>query len=87
MAFASIEDITSMEDLRDYLALGNISNSATYRNISYWLDQSWLRKDGSRPEGENFIRDYPDPQDHRRKLLTLTPKGRQFCNQIEEALK
>ena len=36
LAFASIEDITSMEDLRDYLALGNISNSATYRNISYW---------------------------------------------------
>ena len=87
LAFASTKDIHSMEDLRDYLTAHGVSNSAVYRNISYWLDQSWLRRDGTRPEGEKFIRDYPDPQDHRRKLLTLTPKGNAFCDRLENALE
>ena len=87
LAFVVNRDIRSMEDLRDYLMVHGISNSAVYRNISYWLDQSWLRKDGTRPEGERFIRDFPDPEDHRRKLMTLTPKGSAFCDKLIEALE
>lgn len=86
LTFATQRDITSMDDLRAALALDGLSNSAAYRNISYWLDQSWLRRDGSRPEGEKFIRDYPDPADHRRKMLALTTKGSAFCQRIEKAI-
>ena len=87
LAFVVNRDIRSMEDLRNYLMVHGISNSAVYRNISYWLDQSWLRKDGTRPEGERFIRDFPDPEDHRRKLMTLTPRGSAFCDKLIEALE
>ena len=86
LTFATQRDITSMDDLRAALASDGLSNSAAYRNISYWLDQSWLRRDGSRPEGEKFIRDYLDPDDHRRKMLALTTKGSAFCQRIEEAI-
>lgn len=86
LTFANDNSIQSMDDLRTTLASDGLSNSAAYRNISYWLDQSWLRRDGTRPEGEKFIKDYPDPQDHRRKLITMTAKGASFIRRIEEKL-
>lgn len=86
LTFANERGITSMDELKNNLQIDGLSTSASYRNISYWLDQSWLRRDGSRPEGEKFIHDHLDPEDHRRKLLSLTPKGAAFCEQIERAL-
>jgi len=86
LTFATSKEIESMDDLRTTLAYDGLSNSAAYRNISYWLDQSWLRRDGTRPEGEKFIKDFADPQDHRRKLLKLTAKGSAFCKKLEEKI-
>lgn len=85
LAFASDKGINSVQDLREYLALTDISSSAVSRNVSYWMDQQWLRPDGTRPDGEKFIRSYPDPMDHRRKMMQLTPRGHHFCDKLYEA--
>lgn len=82
LAFASKNDINSVNELRSYLSESGISSSAVSRNISYWMDQSWLRADGSRPAGENFIHHYPDPKDHRVKQMVLTSRGEKFCDDL-----
>lgn len=86
------EDITDMMDLRHHLEeYAGITRSASSRMASHWGEQAYLQflsdKDGNptipvRPEGARFLRFDPDPRDHRRRKITVTPQGEQFAASV-----
>jgi DNA-binding MarR family transcriptional regulator len=66
----------TQKDVENALKLSNASAS---RNISYWTDRRFDRK-----EGKGFIMRVDDPQDRRFRVLTLTKKGRDFFNLLRQ---
>lgn len=66
----------TQKDVENALKLSNASAS---RNISYWTERRFDRKDG-----KGFIMRVDDPHDRRFRVLTLTKKGRDFFNLLRE---
>ena len=65
------EDINSIAYVRDKL----LKYDGTKFNASESTNESWLRSDGSRPLHLGYLQSHPDPEDCRRKLLSLAYKG------------
>lgn len=65
----------SQKDLEQSLGLTNASAS---RNISYWTDRRFDRK-----QGKGFIERVEDDFDRRFKSLTLTKKGKDFIAKLK----
>lgn len=57
----------------------NYSNSSASRNVSYWTERRFDKR-----EGKGFIVRLEDPTDRRYKVLTLTKKGKEFFERIRE---
>ena len=55
-----------------------ISQASCSRNVAFFTD--WTRK---KQKGPNFLTCREDPMERRRKLVSLTPKGKQFYNSLE----
>ena len=53
------------------------TNASASRNISYWTDRRFDKK-----EGKGFIARVEDPSDRRYKILTLTRTGKEFLERI-----
>lgn len=66
----------TQKDVENALRLSNASAS---RNISYWTERRFDKK-----EGKGFIMRVDDPHDRRFRVLTLTKKGRDFFNILRE---
>ena len=78
LVVANNENI-SMSDLA---AVAGISQASCSRNVSY------LGEINRRHEpGFGLLRATPDPQERRRNLVTLTPKGRKFYEKILKILE
>lgn len=54
-----------------------ISNASASRNVSYWTDRRFDRR-----EGMGFIERVEDDYDRRYKALKLTDKGRNFYDKL-----
>ena len=53
------------------------TNASASRNISYWTDVTFDRR-----QGQGFIIRLEDPSDRRFKILTLTKKGKEFYQKL-----
>lgn len=85
---AAIDDnINSIADVRDELLKYGGTKSNVSRNVSEWTNESWRRSDGSRPSGRGYLQSHPDPEDYRRKLLSLTHKGTAFCAELSRIME
>ena len=69
---------TSIVDVARRLRM---TNAATARNVSTLSDRTWLKKPGL-----GLVYKEDDPQELRRKILTLTAKGVRLKQQIEATL-
>ena len=81
------EDVHTISDVRDILLRYGGTRSNVSRNVSIWAEEGWKRPDGSRPDGYGYLRTIPDPEDYRRKIVQLTPKGKGFCANLEELME
>ena len=68
-------DKVPMADLSDLLG---VSQASCSRNVAFFTD--WTRK---KVKGPNLLGSKEDPMERRRKLVYLTPKGKQFYNSLE----
>lgn len=57
----------------------DMSSATTSRATSHWA--KWKRP---RVEGHDFIDSIPDPEDRRYRIVSLTRKGLNFINKLEE---
>jgi len=64
-----------MADLMETLG---VSQASCSRNVAFFTD--WTRK---KIKGPNLLASKEDPMERRRKLVYLTPKGKQFYNSLE----
>ncbi len=69
------KDKVPMSDLSELLG---VSQASCSRNVAFFTD--WTRK---KQKGPNFLTCREDPMERRRKLVYLTPKGKQFYNSLE----
>ena len=56
-----------------------LSNASASRNVSYWTDD--IQRSTGKP-GPGLIERKENPTDRRYKILRLTPKGREFYEEI-----
>jgi len=69
------KDKVPMADLSEILG---VSQASCSRNVAFFTD--WTRK---KVKGPNLLASREDPMERRRKLVYLTPKGKQFYNSLE----
>ena len=89
-AFLSVvadEDVSTISDVRDVLLRYGGTRSNVSRNVSIWAEEGWKRPDGTRPDGYGYLRTIPDPDDYRRKLVRVTPKGAAFCAELDALME
>ena len=59
-----------------------LSNATGSRATLYWADYK-----AKRAPGKGFLDQTPDPDDRRYQIITLTRKGLEFAQDLNEALK
>lgn len=59
-----------------------LSNATGSRATLYWADYK-----APRVPGKGFLEQVPDPDDRRYQIITLTRKGVEFAQDLEDALK
>jgi len=64
--------------MADLLETIGVSQASCSRNVAFFTD--WTRK---KVKGPNLLASKEDPMERRRKLVYLTPKGKQFYNSLE----
>ena len=69
------KDKVPMANLSETLG---VSQASCSRNVAFFTD--WTRK---KVKGPNLLASREDPMERRRKLVYLTPKGKQFYNSLE----
>ena len=60
----------------------SLSNATASRATLYWADYK-----AKRAPGKGFLEQAPDPDDRRYQIITLTRKGLEFAQDLNEALK
>jgi DNA-binding MarR family transcriptional regulator len=70
---------TTMSDIARHVGLQQGSITRNVSNLSDWTYK--------KTKGMNLVKMTYDPMDSRRKLVTLTSKGKTFVNQLEDVIK
>jgi DNA-binding MarR family transcriptional regulator len=67
---------------RDLPEVFGLPQTTVNRVIRTMADRSYTRE-----EGFKWLRQTPDPQDERQRIVEVTPKGRMLANRIREILE